>query len=47
MTLVPEEINLVGQKDFADPLILKFIGWLKKKKLFEEGSGVSGEKVTP
>ena len=42
----PEEINLVGQKDFVDPLVLKFIGWLKKK-LFEEGSDVSGENVTP
>ena len=37
---------MVGQKDFVDPLVLKFIGWLKKK-LFEEGSDVSGENVTP
>ena len=42
----PEEINLAEQKDFVDHLGLKCIGWLKKK-LFAEGSDVSGEKVTP
>ena len=43
----PEESNFAGQKEFIDPLILKFIGWLSNKKLYDDGTDVSDEKVTP
>ena len=43
----PDESNFSGQKDFVAPLVLKFIGWLSNKKLFDGGTDISAEKVTP